>query len=59
MALDVYETQEGTYAGTCCRRTMSENEHAPWISPAASTCFEGGRPSSVYSANQEASDPPT
>ena len=21
MALDVYETQEGTYAGTCCRRT--------------------------------------
>ncbi len=21
-----------------------ENEHAPWISPAASTCFEGGRP---------------
>ena len=36
-----------------------ENEHAPWISPAASTCFEGGRPSSVYSANQEASDPPT
>ena len=21
-----------------------ENEHAPWTSPAASTCFEGGRP---------------
>ena len=37
-----------------------ENEHAPWISPAASsTWFEGGRPSSVYSANQKAIDPPT
>ena len=42
MALDVYETQEGTHACTCCWRTSHENgEHAPWISPAASTpCFE-------------------
>ena len=47
MALDVYETQEGTYAGTCCRRTTRTSTRRGYHRPPARASREVGLPRST------------
>ena len=48
MALDVYETQEGTYAGTCCRRTTrTASTRRKYHQPPARASREVGPPRST------------
>ena len=47
MALDVYETQEGTYAGTCCRRTTRTSTRRGYHQPPARASREVGPPRST------------
>ena len=47
MALDVYETQEGTYAGTCCRRTTRTSTRRGHHRPRARASREVGPPRST------------
>ena len=47
MALDVYETQEGTYAGTCCRRTTRTSTRRGHHRPPARASREVGPPRST------------
>mgnify|MGYP003302864298 CR=1 FL=1 len=47
MALDVYKTQEGTYAGTCCRRTTRTSTRRGYHRPPARASREVGPPRST------------
>ena len=47
MALDVHETQEGTYACTCCRRTTRTSTRRGYHRPPARASREVGLPRST------------